>query len=48
MFMNNQFLGLSLFFLGFKRKRRNIIPSATAIDPKPTHCQRWDDMSVAA
>ncbi len=48
MFMKNRFFGLSLFFSWFQEKRRNNIPSAAAIDPKPSHCQSRDDMSTAA
>ena len=48
MFMKNRFFGLSLFFSWFQEKRRNNILSAAAIDPKPSHCQRRDDMSTAA
>lgn len=46
--MENRILGLSLFFSWFQEKRRNNILSAAAIDPKPPHCQRRDDMSAAA
>ncbi len=46
--MKNRIFGLSLFFSWFQEKRRNNIPSAAAIDPKPSHCQRRDDMSTAA
>ena len=48
MLMKNRFFGLSLFFSWFQEKRRNNILSAAAIDPKPSHCQRRDDMSTAA
>ena len=48
MFMKKSDFGFVPIFSWFQEKRRNNILSAAAIDPKPSHCQRRDDMSTAA